>query len=79
MAQRWERKLSGCPKGWHGGAGYWALQRRPFRLLKSRTHLSLQWSHRSLHPICGRDGGVSRGSRPGEGSGKAGSWPLDWQ
>lgn len=63
-----------------GGSRSWVqgVVDRPFRLLKSRTRLSLQWSHRSLHPLCGRDGGVSRKSQPGEGSGEAGSWPLDW-
>lgn len=53
-------------------------QMGPFRF-KSQTHLSLQWSHRSLHPICGSDGGVSMGNQPGEGFGKAGSWPQKWQ
>lgn len=79
-AQELERGLGGSPKGrgW-GELGMRELWTGPFRLLKSRTHPSLQWNHRSLRPPCGRDGGVSRESQPGEGSGKAGSQPLDWQ
>lgn len=68
----------GVPRaGWELDTG--AMWTGPFRCLKSRTRPSLQWSHHSLHPPCGRDEGVSRESQPGEGSGKAGSWPLDWQ
>lgn len=69
--------------GWEsqglGGSWKQVLWIGPFRCLKSQTRPSLQWSHRSLLPPCGRDGGVSRESQPGEGSGKAGSRPLGWQ
>lgn len=80
--QRAAQQGAGEEAGWArqglGGSRYRALWAGPFRLLKSPIRLSLQWSHRSLHPLFGNDGEVSRGSQPGEGSGKAGNWPLDW-